>query len=306
MTLPEYLQEAIEKELSVTANSQLRNARADLTERYRERTTGYMTTQNMRLSYLATRFPATYAVVTKVLSEIPDIDSMTSMLDLGAGPGTATFAFKELNSGAAHTLVEQDNELIQLGKKLGVKEKWIHSDISRYTPASFDLVIASYVLNELSKDQQEKLIDTLWSSFTKYLVLIEPGTPFGFEIIKRLRQKMLDKGGFVCAPCPHNSLCPEDWCHFAQRVERSKLHRNIKGADKSYEDEKFSYIIISKKQLPLPEGRIIRHPNYHSGHIDFIVCTREGIQKKIISKKSGEVFKRAKKLSWGDQLNNSE
>ena len=67
-----------------------------------------------------------------------------------------------------------------------------------------------------------------------------------------------------------------------------------------YEDEKFSYVIASKKVVPLPESRIIRHPQHHSGHIDLVVCCQKGLEKKIISKKQKSLYKQTRKSQWGD------
>ena len=56
-------------------------------------------------------------------------------------------------------------------------------------------------------------------------------------------------GAHVIAPCPHAADCPlaaADWCHFAQRIERTKIHRSVKGAELGYEDEKFSYIAVAR------------------------------------------------------------
>ena len=85
--IPEALAAAIEKELSAFPAPALKRAREALSHRYREGLSPRMESAEERLSYLATRMPATLAVLEKVLSQI-DTKGKT-VLDLGAGPGTA-------------------------------------------------------------------------------------------------------------------------------------------------------------------------------------------------------------------------
>src|SRR5882757_9006731 len=58
---------------------------------------GYTDREGRGLAYLAARLPATYAAVQAVLRQVPDaaLEGATTVLDLGAGPGTATWALFE-------------------------------------------------------------------------------------------------------------------------------------------------------------------------------------------------------------------
>ena len=93
-----------------------------------------------------------------------------------------------------------------------------------------------------------------------------------------------------------------NWCHFKERLKRSSLHRELKEGELGYEDEKYSYVILSKQFHKLGGKRILRHPQKRGGHISFELCTEEGLQKKIVSKKQGQIFREAKKLKWGDHV----
>jgi hypothetical protein len=56
----------------------------------------------------------------------------------------------------------------------------------------------------------------------------------------------------------HGSICPikeNDWCHFACRIPRGKLHRQFKEGEAPFEDEKFAYLAMSKKAYP-PAARV--------------------------------------------------
>ncbi|KAK9909809.1 hypothetical protein WJX75_007685 [Coccomyxa subellipsoidea] len=63
----------------------------------------------------------------------------------------------------------------------------------------------------------------------------------------------------VVAPCPHDGVCPMEgtrsWCHFSQRFERSGLQRVTKirsdgGLARTYQDERYSYVVIRKEPRP--------------------------------------------------------
>jgi ribosomal protein RSM22 (predicted rRNA methylase) len=92
-----------------------------------------------------------------------------------------------------------------------------------------------------------------------------------------------------------------DWCHFAQRVERTSQHRQLKGGELGYEDEKFSYFVAGKSDSPLSGSRIVRHPLKHSGHVQLMLCTAEGqIANRTVTRSSKEAYRRARKAEWGD------
>ena len=60
------------------------------------------------------------------------------------------------------------------------------------------------------------------------LLIIEPGTPAGYARMIALRSQLIASGAHVAAPCPHQAPCPlatPDWCHFAQRLPRSRAHK---------------------------------------------------------------------------------
>lgn len=173
-----------------------------------------------------------------------------------------------------------------------------------------DLVVSSYVLNELSGKDRILALQKLWAATAGVLLIVEPGTKEGFSVISGIRSYMLENaevtGAHLVAPCPHDGTCgldPEDWCHFACRVQRSRLHKQIKDADVPYEDEKYAYIAFSR--TPCAErakARVLRHPYITKGQIDLRLCVADAIQDVTVRKRDGELFKKAKKSKQGDSL----
>ena len=301
MQLPLALRQALDIELQGTPLNELVKASASISEQYRSGKPSKLTTSIERLAYVAARMPATYAAVHAALSEA-DIEPRT-LLDLGAGPGTVSWAahavFGSLES--AH-LVERNGPLAQLGQRLGapIPATWVVADVSTPLPTA-DLVVLSYALSETS---WQATLEKAWAATGMMLALVEPGTPKGFNLIREARQWLIGRGASIAAPCPHGRACPmtkDNWCHFAARVERTSLHRRMKGAELGYEDEKFSYVLATRAAVATPEGRIIRHPRQKAGYVQLELCTTAGLITKNVPKSSGLLHRAARKAGWGDR-----
>ncbi len=262
------------------------------------------------LAYAAVRMPATFGAVSKALELCFDMYSpeINSVLDVGAGTGAASHAAEIITGCDNITCLERETAMTELGKKLmsarGLSAEWVKSDISSgEIPQSADLVISSYCLNELSANARKSALLKLWGSTEKLLLIVEPGTPEGFSQLKYAREMLISEGGFAAAPCPHNGACKlpdDDWCHFTARIARSKAHKQLKGGDVPYEDEKFCFLAVSKEPCG-NASRILRHPKIESGKITLKLCTKNGISDKIVTKKS-PLFKAARKSDSGDSF----
>jgi ribosomal protein RSM22 (predicted rRNA methylase) len=319
MHLPPQLHHAIEEQMARYPHQALIKAASELSQSYRDpqsHSGAFMATDTHRLAYLAVRMPATYSANCAVFSEIQHrlLDKqIDSVLDMGSGPGTASWAamhtFPQLQN---ITLIERDQELIKIGKLLTAHSEnatlknaqWIQKDLNQITSLPLhDLVVCSYALNELTQNTARQVLEVAWASARVAVAVIEPGTMLGFNLIRQLREDLIGLDGHLIAPCPHQNMCPlpsNDWCHFSQRVNRSALHRHLKEGHLGYEDEKFSYIIASKESTSLPQSRVIRHPTRRPGNTQLQLCTQEGLQSLTITRSDKSNWKRVRKTNWGD------
>ncbi len=323
MKLPTFLQAAIDRETESLGLRQLSEAREELTRRYRNPSSQQcMTTEAHRIAYLSSRMPATYAALDSSMQALRNVADwqLKTLLDLGAGPGTAMWAACDnFPSIEKATLFEKDLALSAIGKRLAGESgnpairsaSWQAADLEQLKEIpEHDMLILSYSIGELKPDAMLPLIDHCWKAAGKLLLIVEPGTPAGFEKIRLIRSRLIELGAHLAAPCPYALTCPmkgSDWCHFSARVERTSLHRKLKGGSLGYEDEKFSYVAVSKEPVPLPTARILSEPSRHSGHVNLKLCTKtEGLQHVTISKKRGDQYKQARKAEWGDALSISD
>jgi ribosomal protein RSM22 (predicted rRNA methylase) len=320
--LPHELRLALDQELTGTSAKTLAHTAADLSQRYRDgapATPGpFVQSRADVAAYAAVRLPATFGAAYAALTQVADLLpawAPESMLDVGAGPGTATWAATEIWPAVQQmTFVERDAHMIALGQRLAAQSPlpalrdatWQRADLTSTTAIPpHDLVLAGYVIGELGDAARLALIGRLWATTRGVLVLIEPGTPPGFQRIRQARALLLAQGAHTIAPCPHDQPCPmagDNWCHFAQRVARSRLHRQVKGGELAYEDEKFAYAALARMPGMAIPARVIRHPQIQKGLVQLELCTPDGLTRTTITRKDKARFRQARDLRWGDAL----
>jgi ribosomal protein RSM22 (predicted rRNA methylase) len=291
----------IEERADAVGFPALKRAAEALSAAYREGKPARLSSEDAIAAYLVTRMPATYAAAVAVMEELEGLP-ITSVLDIGAGTGAASLAALRMFADASPvTLVERDPSLADVARQFLPAATAIHADLSRMTEfPAHDLVVAAWSLGELSTPIAAKL----WDAARVALVVIEPGTPRGAGQIRAIREDLLARGAYMAAPCPAAMPCPivePDWCHFAARVERSSLHRRIKDAALGYEDEKYSYVALTREPVLTANARVLRRPRHHPGLIELELCTPAGIVHRRVSKRDRELFRAARHAGWGSR-----
>jgi ribosomal protein RSM22 (predicted rRNA methylase) len=299
MQLPLEVRRRIEERAADVPFADLKRAAAAMSDAYRDGRPITITPE----AYLVTRMPATYAATYSALREFPlDSININSVLDVGAGTGAASLAVRSLLPRAAITMLERDVSLAKEARALIPEAELITADAARIERfPERDLVIAAYSIGEIGA----AAVDRLWQAARTGLIIIEPGTPRSFALVRAVRDQLLAAGAHMAAPCPGAMPCPvsgDDWCHFAARVERSSLHRRIKGGDLGYEDEKFSFVGFVRQPVALPAARIVRRPHHHAGWIELEACTPAGLETQRVTKRDRDKFRQARHALWGGAL----
>ena len=316
MDIPKELKENINKILNENQINKILEDAQTVSNRYRNndgKGKKLVTKESEAVSYAISRMPATYVAVSSVLEQTLDNynEELTSVIDVGAGTGAVVWAVNDVATSNAIKCFEREESMINIVKKLMKNTdlndvRWKRFDILQdEIQEKADLVITSYMINELPKGDREKAVEKLWNATNKLLVIIEPGTPTGFENILKIRKSLLKAGGYIVAPCCCLYECPipkDDWCAFYARVARSSVHRQAKSGTLGYEDEKFSYIAFSKVPVDNSGERILRHPQINSGYVNVKVCSANGIEEKTYSKKDKEIYKKVRKMDAGQKL----
>ncbi|MEU9863764.1 small ribosomal subunit Rsm22 family protein [Streptomyces sp. NPDC047971] len=264
-------------------------------------------------AYAAYRMPATFEAVRSALDALRDAAPAwepATHTDIGGGTGAASWAVAEAwDSPPRTTVLDWAEPALALGRELaaGVFDaEWRRARISgELTLDETDIVTVSYVLKELTEADREAVV-TEAARVARAVVIVEPGTPDGYERIIAARSLLVGAGLTVAAPCPHSGACPiepgADWCHFAARVSRSSLHRRVKGGSLPYEDEKFSYVVATRFPVTPVVSRVTRKPQIRKGQVLLELCGAEetGLTRATVTKRHGTLYKAARDAEWGD------
>ena len=310
-------QSALEAVAADYARGTLEKDARTISEAYRLRTgegKRLLTKESEAAAYALSRMPATVEAAKAALAEALAATGISpkTMLDCGAGTGAVTFAADALLNLERATCLEREAAMRAVGQKLmeqagGVRAAWAACDLTagESLPRA-ELVCEGYMLGELEAGMRLRVAEKLWDACEKLLVLIEPGTPQGFANLRAARERLTALGAYVAAPCPEGiETCPmtgDNWCHFAVRVQRTRLHKALKGGDAPYEDEKFCYLALTRERPDNPcRARLLRHAQIGPGRILLPVC-ENGAEKTLTVTKKDPLWKRARKIKWGERV----
>ncbi|GAA3945456.1 small ribosomal subunit Rsm22 family protein [Streptomyces gulbargensis] len=264
-------------------------------------------------AYAAYRMPATFEAVRGALAALreaaPDWAPGTHT-DVGGGTGAASWAVAGAweENPPRTTVLDWAEPALALGRELarGVLDaEWRREQVgTALRLADTDLVTVSYVLKELAVADRTALVTEAARAARGAVVIVEPGTPDGYERIIAARDLLVGAGFTVAAPCPHSGACPivpgTDWCHFSARVTRSSLHRRVKGGSLPYEDEKYAYVAAVRFPVTPAAARITRRPQIRKGQVLLELCGPDGLGRETVTKRHGALYKEARDAEWGD------
>jgi ribosomal protein RSM22 (predicted rRNA methylase) len=322
LSLPNELATAVAAMAGREGSSELAVAAAALSQAYRDRGRSSEAVRGAAdvSAYLVTRLPATYAAIEaafgRMLDVVPDFKPRT-VLDLGCGPGTASWAatatFESLDSV---TMLDANRGLLESARTLASASalpalqtaRIATGDLASPPPGHFDLVVLGYALTELPDAGLLREVEAAWSRCSGLLVIVEPGTPRDYERLMRGRRALVDLGGRIAAPCPHQSPCPiegPDWCHFSIRLPRTRAHQRMKGGSLGYEDEKFSYLAVARPHVRLapPLARVLARPRESKFDLALKLCEADGraVETRVM-KRDRDAYRAVRKLGWGGAI----
>jgi ribosomal protein RSM22 (predicted rRNA methylase) len=316
--LPAELKSALDAKLQGLSRNEAAGRAAVISQTYRGGGgSGAIRTESDALAYALARMPATYAAVVASLNALREINpnfAPKTLLDVGAGPGTAGWAAAEAFSSLQNfTLLDANPALRTLALDLAsgsarLRDINYRRGEARATLAdtdAADLVVASYMIGEMKDSEQAALVALMWAKTRDTLLIVEPGTPAGYARILALRAQLIASGAHVAAPCPHDGRCPlvaPDWCHFTQRLPRSRAHKQLKSAELPYEDEKFAYVALTRAPLAQRPARVLAQPDVSKVEVTAKLCTAGGLVIARVPRRAKADYAAARRWRWGDAV----
>jgi ribosomal protein RSM22 (predicted rRNA methylase) len=314
--LPADLKVALEAKLHGRARDEIAARAAQISKTYRNSgNSRIITSEADALAYALVRMPATYAAVTACLNALLEVRAEfvpISLLDVGAGPGTASWAAAETFSSLRNFMLLDINAALQtLALELGREHARLAAMTCRRDANALDeadpadLVIASYLIGDVGEAERRTLAERLWAKTRDTLLVVEPGTPAGYGRIIELRTQLIAAGANVAAPCPHDRQCPlsaSDWCHFTQRLPRLRAHKQIKEAELPFEDEKFSYVVLTRTPVAKASSRVLAPPVLSKVEVSAKLCTADGVSFTKVPRRDKAAYAKARRWRWGDAL----
>jgi ribosomal protein RSM22 (predicted rRNA methylase) len=314
--LPAALRAALEARLQGVSRHAAAERAAAISRNYRDGGgSAAITGEADALAYALARMPATYAADIAGLNALADVRpgfAPTSLLDVGAGPGTATWAAAEaFPSLQSFALFDANDALRSLAldlfrdggtnRRIAYERGEAHALLAKAEAA--DLVVASYLIGEMSEAERSSLAALMWEKTRDTLLVVEPGTPAGYARIIALRAQLVAAGAHIAAPCPHDGPCPltpPDWCHFAQRLARSRAHKQVKGAEVPFEDEKFCYLALTRVPITSRISRVLAQPSVGKVGVTAKLCTPTGLETARVPRRDKAAYAAARRWRWGD------
>ncbi len=280
------------------------------------------------LAYLGLRFPATYAQIAGALLQIQDRVPdwrPRSVLDIGCGPGTgiwaATSVWPDMTAAVG---VDQDTHLLSLAEEIGsdahisTKITWVQQTVARWTATvdtnTYDLIIVANVLNELPKGIKDDFFAALQQHSSGIVLLLEPGTPRGYAIIRSAAEKIVLKAPLI-APYIHNTFVPSEayWIHFPQLFTRPDFLRKIRQSMREssdmasdWEETKYSYVACGSVPMTTTYwGQAIGSVQKYRGYLTLPVLTADGVHTARVMKRHKVEYAAAKRIRWGELIETS-
>ena len=260
----------------------------------------------------------TAIIVNDVLSRVNNLydlnTNVKTIIDFGSGTGSCLWALDNYVNNVKIMAVERESLMIKyskiLSRGLSNEIEYVQTDVLSkevVNLSNVDLVIESFMLNELEENSRTKVVDIMCEKTNNYIILIEPGTPKSYQNMMKIRKGIIDKGFDLILPCPHSLECglQNNYCNFSVRVPRTKMSRQVKNGTLNYEDEKYFYLVLKKNHTGdlRQNSTIIRRPVYRKGCVDLKLCNGDGsIGFKTITKRNNVHYKVARDLKHGDLM----
>ncbi len=233
-------------------------------------------TKDALAAQIAYYFPLNYIRNCRVYDEAAALgfpNDAPYSLDFGVGLGPSRLAEQEssFDSTSSSYVMERSPhalEWLHFLSEENPKTNWLPA----WAPQTRG--VFSYSLNELTNPPP-------WFFKLKELIILEPSTHQKSRQLMSLRQRLIENGYHIWAPCTHQLACPlltqseKDWCHDRVHWESPEWFRKIENLlPIKNRTLTYSYLLASRTPRPVVagEGRIVGDDLLEKGKTRWLYC----------------------------------
>lgn len=251
--------------------------------------------------YLLTNYPKLEEALKWLPATWVEEVRQSSFIDLGAGPGTFSIAWKIWQGRTTPGIAQIETSALmrkqadKIWKGLFSEEQLLNfKDIK-----SNKLLFFGHSANEMGVDKSLRYIKEIGP---ENILFVEPGTKDFFSVMLQIRKALLEMGYHIIFPCPNSLACPmeeskQDWCHqFMHIKQESEVERISQMARKDRRNLPIIVQAFSKTyQNENPILRVVRVLPETKFSYEWEVCEENQLQ-------SYQVMKRGLDRATTDQL----
>ena len=244
--------------------------------------------------YLTTNMPKLEAVFKWMPAAWLEEIKKTTFIDLGAGPGTFSLAYREW-IGEPSKIVQIETSAVMREQARKLWEGLYPSEKLLRKAGGPVTLFFGHSANEMGAEVALRYVEDLRP---EHIIFIEPGTKDFFPKMLDMREVLIRNGFNVLFPCPRAEECPlrdstTDWCHqFTHVQQESEVERLSQIVKKDRRSLPLIVHVFSKTfKADTPTSRLVRvHPetkfSYEWESCELNQIKNYQIMKRGLSKKS--------------------
>ncbi len=163
--------------------------------------------------YLATNIPKLSGIMKWMPEEWKQSLAGRPLIDLGAGPGTFSLAWREIFGAGEFLQIENSEAMRKQARKLW-DGNFPAAELKQTGTVSNGILLFGHSANEMDAHEVIRYVEKFSPDD---IIFIEPGTPEFFGKMLEIRSELISSGWNVLYPCPNETECPmrgtSDWCH---------------------------------------------------------------------------------------------
>lgn len=261
--------------------------------------------------YLLTNIPKFQGILEWLPESFVKTLKYCTFIDMGAGPGTYSFAFKTWSKSERKIYQVELSEFMKKQARLLWNGFFAESQLIQNIPHNIlgpSVMFFGHSANEMEINTTLRYIEKVNPT---HIIFLEPGTKDFFKKMLVIRNKLLTAEWNQVYPCSSNESCPmegkDDWCHqYLHHVHSDELERvgQIVGINRRFMAMTLQ-IFSRDDSFSTKQSKIVQIKTETKFSYEWVICTDNElfdvqVMKRAMSKSE---LKRLSSLCAGELIN---